>query len=174
MYLRLGKKLCMPWGVGVWVCVGVGGGGVKPPNRCNVRPELQVRSPAEPCRFASSCRRVRGRPLTLWCGFLPTTPLALRAHTWYMGYAAKGTQNRWLKSTQAPAGAGGTRTQALRTLRARGQTVNRSGTCPHRAQKCPATVAGTVPTNVPTMYPWQGKMGENGGKWGEMGENGGK
>ena len=50
-----------------------------------------------------------------------------------------------------------------------------------RAQKYPAPVAGTVPTNVPTMYPWQGKMGENGGKWGKMGgewgkmgENGGK
>ena len=46
-----------------------------------------------------------------------------------------------------------------------------------RAQKYLAPVAGTVPTNVPTMYPWQGKMGENGGKWrkmGKMGENGGK
>ena len=50
---------------------------------------------------------------------------------------------------------------------------------PHkcRAQKYPAPVVGTVPTNVPTMYPWQGKMGKNGGKWGgngeKMGENGG-
>ena len=35
-------------------------------------------------------------------------------------------------------------------------------------------MAGTIPTNVPTMYPWQGKMGGNGGKWGEMGENGGE
>ena len=44
----------------------------------------------------------------------------------------------------------------------------------HRAQKYPAPVAGTVRTNVPTMYPWQGKMGENGGKWGKMGGNGGE
>ena len=43
-----------------------------------------------------------------------------------------------------------------------------------RAQKYPAPVAGNVPTNVPTMYPWQGKMGENGGKWGKMGEKWGK
>ena len=42
---------------------------------------------------------------------------------------------------------------------------------PCRAQKYPAPVAGNVPTNVPTMYPRQGKMGGNGGKWGEMGEN---
>ena len=43
-----------------------------------------------------------------------------------------------------------------------------------RAQKYPAPVAGTVPTNVPTMYPWPGKMGENGEKWGKMGKNGEK
>ena len=43
-----------------------------------------------------------------------------------------------------------------------------------RAQKYLAPVAGNVPTNVPTMYPWQGKMGENGGKWGENGRKWGK
>ena len=43
-----------------------------------------------------------------------------------------------------------------------------------RAQKYPAPVAGTVPTNVPTMYPWQGKMGKNGEKWGGNGEKWGK
>ena len=54
-------------------------------------------------------------------------------------------------------------------------TIHRhAATAMRRAQKYPAPVAGTVPTNVPTMYPWQGKMGENGEKWGKMGENGEK
>ena len=46
--------------------------------------------------------------------------------------------------------------------------------CSSRPQKYPDEVGGSIPSNVPVMYPVPGKMGGNGGKWGEMGENGGK